>query len=265
MADTSKFLILDGHSLAYRAFHGLPVENFATSSGQHTNAVYGFVSMLVNVLKDQNPSHLVVAFDVSRQTFRSERYPDYKATRAKSPPEFKGQVELIKQVLESLNISVVTADGFEADDILATLAKSCDFPVQIVSGDRDSFQLIDERVTILYPRKGMSDLVHMTPDAVFEKYGVTPKQYRSLAALVGESSDNLPGVPGVGPKTAAKWIAEFGELEKILAVAETIGGKVGEALRANLDQVQLNYELNRLVEDAPVERAIETYAKREFD
>lgn len=265
MAATSKFLILDGHSLAYRAFHGLPVENFATSSGQHTNAVYGFVSMLVNVLKDQAPSHLVVAFDVSRQTFRSERYPDYKATRAKSPPEFKGQVELIKQVLESLNISVVTADGFEADDILATLAKSCDFPVQIVSGDRDSFQLIDDRVTILYPRKGMSDLVHMTPDAVFEKYGVTPKQYRSLAALVGESSDNLPGVPGVGPKTAAKWIAEFGDLEKILAVADSIGGKVGEALRAHIDQVKLNYELNRLVEDAPVDKAIENYAKREYD
>ena len=265
MADTSKFLILDGHSLAYRAFHGLPVENFATSSGQHTNAVYGFVSMLVNVLKDQKPSHLVVAFDISRQTFRSERYPDYKATRAKSPPEFKGQVELIKQVLESLNISVVTADGFEADDILATLAKSCNFPVQIVSGDRDSFQLIDDRVTILYPRKGMSDLVHMTPDAVFDKYGVTPKQYRSLAALVGESSDNLPGVPGVGPKTAAKWIAEYGELENILAVAESIGGKVGEALRANLDQVKLNYELNRLIEDAPIDKAIESYAKREYD
>jgi DNA polymerase-1 len=265
VADTSKFLILDGHSLAYRAFHGLPVENFATSSGQHTNAVYGFVSMLVNVLKDQKPSHLVVAFDISRQTFRSERYPDYKATRAKSPPEFKGQVELIKQVLDSLKISVVTADGFEADDILATLAKSCDFPVRIVSGDRDSFQLIDERVTILYPRKGMSDLVHMTPDAVFEKYGVTPKQYRSLAALVGESSDNLPGVPGVGPKTAAKWIAEYGELENILAVAESIGGKVGEALRANLDQVKLNYELNRLVEDAPVDKAIDSYLKREYD
>jgi DNA polymerase-1 len=262
---TPQFLILDGHSLAYRAFHGLPVENFATSSGQHTNAVYGFVSMLSNVLKDKKPSHLVVAFDVSRQTFRSERYPEYKATRAKTPPEFKGQVELIKQVLESLNIAVVTADGFEADDILATLAKSCDFPVSIVSGDRDSFQLIDERVTILYPRKGMSDLVLMTPDAVFEKYGVTPKQYRSLAALVGESSDNLPGVPGVGPKTAAKWIAEFGELEKILAVADSIGGKVGEALRAHVDQVQLNYELNRLVEDAPVDIAIESYAKRDYD
>lgn len=265
MADTSKFLILDGHSLAYRAFHGLPVENFATSSGQHTNAVYGFVSMLVNVLKDQKPSHLVVAFDISRQTFRSERYPDYKATRAKSPPEFKGQVELIKQVLESLNISVVTAEGFEADDILATLAKSCDFPVRIVSGDRDSFQLIDERVTILYPRKGMSDLVHMTPEAVVEKYGVTPKQYRSLAALVGESSDNLPGVPGVGPKTAAKWITEYGDLENILAVADSIGGKVGEALRANLNQVKLNYELNRLVEDAPIDKEIDSYAKRDYD
>jgi DNA polymerase-1 len=262
---TPQFLILDGHSLAYRAFHGLPVENFATSSGQHTNAVYGFVSMLTNVLKDKQPTHLVVAFDVSRQTFRSERYPEYKATRAKTPPEFKGQVELIKQVLESLNIAVVTADGFEADDILATLAKSCDFPVSIVSGDRDSFQLIDDRVTILYPRKGMSDLVLMTPDAVFEKYGVTPKQYRTLAALVGESSDNLPGVPGVGPKTAAKWIAEYGELEKIIAIADSIGGKVGEALRANLAQVQLNYELNQLVENAPVETSIETYAKREYD
>ena len=265
MNATPEFLILDGHSLAYRAFHGLPVENFATSSGQHTNAVYGFVSMLVNVLKDRKPSHLVVAFDVSRKTFRSEKYPEYKATRAKTPPEFKGQVELIKQVLESLNICVVEADGFEADDILATLAKACDFPVSIISGDRDSFQLVDERVTILYPRKGMSDLVLMTPDSVFEKYGVTPVQYRTLAALVGETSDNLPGVPGVGPKTAAKWIAEYGELENILAIADSISGKVGEALRANLAQVELNYELNRLVENAPVDTNIASYAKREYD
>ena len=265
MNATPEFLILDGHSLAYRAFHGLPVENFATSSGQHTNAVYGFVSMLVNVLKDRKPSHLVVAFDVSRKTFRSERYPEYKATRAKTPPEFKGQVELIKQVLEALNIRVVEADGFEADDILATLAKACDFPVSIISGDRDSFQLVDERVTILYPRKGMSDLVLMTPEAVFEKYGVSPVQYRTLAALVGETSDNLPGVPGVGPKTAAKWIAEYGELESIIAIAESIGGKVGEALRANLEQVQLNFELNRLVENAPVDTNIASYAKRDYD
>jgi DNA polymerase-1 len=243
----------------------LPVENFATSSGQHTNAVYGFVSMLVNVLKDRKPSHLVVAFDVSRKTFRSEKYPEYKATRAKTPPEFKGQVELIKQVLAALNIRVVEADGFEADDILATLAKACDFPVSIISGDRDSFQLIDDRVTILYPRKGMSDLVLMTPDAVFEKYGVTPQQYRTLAALVGETSDNLPGVPGVGPKTAAKWIAEYGELENIIAISESITGKVGEALRSNLEQVQLNFELNRLVENAPVDTDISVYAKATYD
>ena len=265
MADTPQFLILDGHSLAYRAFHALPVENFATSSGQHTNAVYGFVSMLVNVLKDRQPSHLVVAFDVSRETFRSARYPEYKATRAKTPPEFKGQVELIKQVLEALNIPVVTADGYEADDILCTLANACDIPVNIISGDRDSFQLVNERVTVLYPRKGMSDLAIMTPEAVTEKYGVPPERYRDLAAMVGESSDNLPGVPGVGPKTAAKWIMQHGSLLEILEVAHEISGKVGEALRAHIEQVKLNYELNRLVDDAPVDSALDSYVRHDYD
>ena len=265
MANTNKFLILDGHSLAYRAFHGLPVENFATSSGQHTNAVYGFTSMLSNVLKEQKPTHLAVAFDVSRDTFRSKRYPDYKATRAKSPPEFKGQVELIKEILNALQIQVITADGFEADDILATLAHHCDFEVKIISGDRDTFQLVDQRVTVLYPRKGMSDLVLMTPDAIKEKYGVLPTQYRDLAAMVGEASDNLPGVPGVGPKTAAKWIEQYGSLENIIANAKDIGGKVGESMRASLERVQENYELNRLVIDAPVEIDINAYAKRDYD
>jgi DNA polymerase-1 len=265
VANTNKFLILDGHSLAYRAFHGLPVENFATSTGQHTNAVYGFTSMLSNVLKEQKPTHLAVAFDVSRDTFRSKRYPDYKATRAKSPPEFKGQVELIKEILNALQIQVITADGFEADDILATLAYHCDFEVKIISGDRDTFQLVDQRVTVLYPRKGMSDLVLMTPDAIKEKYGVLPTQYRDLAAMVGEASDNLPGVPGVGPKTAAKWIEQYGSLENIIANAKDIGGKVGESMRASLERVQENYELNRLVIDAPVEIDINAYAKRDYD
>ncbi|MEY4493465.1 MAG: hypothetical protein RL355_814, partial [Actinomycetota bacterium] len=237
MASTHKFLILDGHSLAYRAFHGLPPENFVTSSGQHTNAVYGFTSMFAAVLKEQKPSHVAVAFDVSRDTFRSQRYPDYKATRAKTPPEFKGQVELIKEILTALRIPVVTADGFEADDILCTLAHHCDFPVSIISGDRDTFQLIDKRVTVLYPRKGMSDLVLMTPDAVKEKYGVLPEQYRDLAAMVGEASDNLPGVPGVGPKTAAKWIVQYGSLEKIISAMDEISGKVGESLREHKDRV----------------------------
>jgi DNA polymerase I len=265
VADNSKFLILDGHSLAYRAFHALPVENFATSSGQHTNAVYGFVSMLVNVLKDQKPTHLVVAFDVSRDTFRSARYPEYKATRAKSPIEFKGQVELIKQVLEALNIPVVTADGYEADDILCTLSRACDIPVYVISGDRDSFQLVDERVTVLYPRKGMSDLAVMNPAAVTEKYGVGPDKYRDLAAMVGESSDNLPGVPGVGPKTAAKWITTYGGLSEIIEQQAELPGKVGEAMREHVAQVQLNYELNRLVEDAPVNIDLATYVRHDYD
>lgn len=264
MANTSKFLILDGHSLAYRAFHGLPVENFVTSSGQHTNAVYGFTSMLLNVLKEQKPTHLAVAFDVSRDTFRSKRYPDYKATRAKTPPEFKGQVELIKEILVALNIKVVTADGYEADDILATLAHACDFKVNIISGDRDTFQLVDDRVTVLYPRKGMSDLVLMTPEAVQEKYGVNPSQYRDLAAMVGEASDNLPGVPGVGPKTGAKWIVQYGSLGEIIAKSDEITGKVGESLRANIDRAKENYDLNRLVTDVPIDTDISLYQKQDY-
>ena len=265
MADSPKFLILDGHSLAYRAFHALPVENFATSSGQHTNAVYGFVSMLINVLKEQKPTHLAVAFDISRETFRSKIYPEYKATRAKSPAEFAGQVELIKQILEAINIPVVTADGYEADDILATLANASHIPVSIVSGDRDSFQLITDDVTVLYPKKGMSDLAIMTPTAVTDKYGVPPTRYRDLAALVGESSDNLPGVPGVGPKTAAKWIENYGSLDDILVARDSISGKVGEALREHASQVEINYQLNRLVTDAPVTANTDTYARRTYN
>ena len=265
MTDSPKFLILDGHSLAYRAFHALPVENFATSSGQHTNAVYGFVSMLINVLKEQKPTHIAVAFDISRETFRSRIYPEYKATRAKSPAEFAGQVELIKQVLEAINIPVVTVEDFEADDVIATLAHASSIPVKIVSGDRDSFQLVNENVTVLYPKKGMSDLALMTPEAVSEKYGVSPQRYRDLAALVGETSDNLPGIPGVGPKTAAKWIEQYGSLDDILQAQETISGKVGEALRAHSAQVQTNYQLNRLVTDAPIESDTDAYACRAYD
>ena len=221
--------------------------------------------MLLNVLKEQKPTHIAVAFDVSRDTFRSQRYPDYKATRAKTPPEFKGQVELIKEILTALNIKVVTADGFEADDILATLAHHCDFPVSIISGDRDTFQLVDKRVTVLYPRKGMSDLVLMTPEAIKEKYSVLPEQYRDLAAMVGEASDNLPGVPGVGPKTAAKWIEQYGSLEKIIFSSGQLTGKVGEALREHKDRVLENYDLNRLVTHAPVDTDIDSYAKADYD
>ena len=194
-------LLLDGHSLAYRAFYALPVENFSTSTGQPTNAVYGFTSMLVNLLRDEDPRYVGVAFDVSRTSFRTERFGDYKATRAASPAEFKGQVELIKEVLKALGIATVQAEGFEADDVLATLAtraRERGLSVQIVSGDRDTFQLVDQGTTVLYPRKGVSDLARMTPEAVQEKYGLSPSQYPDFAALRGDPSDNLPGIPGVG-------------------------------------------------------------------
>ena len=212
----SRLLLLDGHSLAYRAFFALPAENFSTSTGQHTNAVYGFTAMLINVLRDEDPTHVGVAFDISRQTFRSEQYAEYKAGRSETPSAFKGQIPLLKEVLDALHIRHVELEGYEADDIIATLTtqgRAAGMEVLICSGDRDTLQLVAEGTTVLYPRKGVSDLARMTPSAVTEKYGVGPERYSDLAALVGESSDNLPGVPGVGPKTAAKWIGAYGDLE----------------------------------------------------
>ena len=247
-----RLLLIDGHSVAYRAFYALPVENFATSSGQHTNAVYGFTSMLINVLRDEKPTHVGVAFDVSRQTFRTEAFPDYKAQRAKSPEEFRGQVSLIQEVLDALNVAHISLDGYEADDIIATLAKQAEvegFDVLICTGDRDSLQLVDDHVTVLYPLKGVSDLARLTPEAVEAKYLVPPARYPELAALVGESSDNLPGVPGVGPKTAAKWLAEYDGLDNLVLRAEAVPGKAGQSFRDHLNDVVRNRRLNRLVDD----------------
>jgi len=247
-----RLLLLDGHSLAYRAFFALPAENFSTATGQTTNAVFGFTSMLINVLRDEQPTHLGVAFDVSRQTFRAEQYADYKANRSATPDAFSGQVPLIREVLDALRIPYVEAPGFEADDVLATLATRAaadGFDVLLVSGDRDVFQLIDDRVTVLYPRKGVSDLARMTPDAVRERYGLDPAQYPELAALVGEDSDNLPGVPGVGPKTAAKWITQYGGLDGVVDRADEIKGKAGDSLREHLSGVLRNRSINGLVRD----------------
>ncbi|HET7799935.1 MAG TPA: DNA polymerase I [Humibacillus xanthopallidus] len=251
----SRLLLLDGHSLAYRAFFALPAENFSTSTGQHTNAVYGFTSMLINMLRDEQPTHVVVAFDKSRQTFRTEQYAEYKAGRARTPDEFSGQLPLVKEVLDALRIRFVELEGYEADDIIATIATDADaqgVEVLICSGDRDTFQLVSDNVTILYPVRGVSEMWRMGPAQVEEKYGVPPQRYSDLAAMVGETSDNLPGVPGVGPKTAAKWITQFGDLEGIVASVDQIKGKAGESLRAHLDQVLRNRRLNQLVKDSPV-------------
>ena len=245
-------LLIDGHSMAYRAYFALPVENFSTTTGQSTNAVYGFTAMLANLLRDERPTHVAVAFDAGRTTFRTTQYPDYKAGREATPQEFSGQVPLIKEILGTLRIPFLDKPDFEADDIIATLTTQAvgdGLDVLVCTGDRDALQLVGEHVTVLYPRKGVSDLVRFTPDAVEEKYGVPPHRYPDLAALVGESSDNLPGVPGVGPKTAAKWIAAHGGLDGVLTSASTITGKAGENLRSMLDQVRVNRMLNEAVRD----------------
>ena len=265
---TPRLLLIDGHSVAYRAFFALPVENFATRTGQHTNAVYGFTSMLINVLRDEAPTHVAVAFDVSRHSFRTDEYADYKANRSASPDEFKGQVTLIKEVLDALNIVHVEREGFEADDLIASLVAQTTgegADVLICTGDRDSLQLVTDKVTVLYPRKGVSDLARMTPEAVEEKYLVPPARYPELAALVGETSDNLPGVPGVGPKTAAKWLTAYDGLENIVARADQIPGKVGESLRAHLDDVVRNRRLNALVRDLDLPVKLADLERRDWN
>ena len=259
MSSTKKLLLIDGHSLAYRAFYALPAENFATSTGQHTNAIYGFASMLINLISSEKPTHIATAFDVSRKTFRSERFPDYKANRSATPDEFRSQTSFLFDLVHGFGIRHFAVEGFEADDIIATLAKRAQgdgFEVLICTGDRDSFQLINSKTTVLYPKRGVTDLARMTPEAVLEKYGLTPTQYPDFAALRGDPSDNLPSIPGVGEKTAAKWIAEFGSLESLISNIEKVGGKVGDSLRANVASVLLNAELTHLRSDMNIETPI---------
>jgi DNA polymerase I len=267
-ADRPRLLLLDGHSLAYRAFFALPVENFSTSTGQTTNAVYGFTSMLINVLRDEQPTHIGVAFDKSRQTFRLAEYPEYKAKRNKTPDEFKSQLPLIQEVLDALRIRHLELEGYEADDIIATLTTEAlaeGFEVLVLTGDRDSLQLVTEHSTVLYPMRGVSDLARMTPEAVEAKYGVPPHRYPEIAALVGEDSDNLPGVPGVGPKTAAKWISEYDGLDNVIAHADQIKGKAGDNLREHLGEVIRNRHLNALVCDLQLAVTPTDLAKQPWD
>jgi DNA polymerase-1 len=261
-------LLLDGNSLAFRAFYALPAENFKTQSGLTTNAVYGFTAMLINLLRDETPTHVAAAFDVSRQTFRAERYPEYKATRSATPEEFRGQIDITKDVLSALGISVLAEAGFEADDLIATLATRADnegYRVLVVTGDRDSLQLVNDNVTVLYLRKGVSELTRFTPQAVVDKYGLTPQQYPDFAALRGDPSDNLPGIPGVGEKTATKWIAEYGSLQGLVDHVDAVKGKVGDALRANLPAVVLNRDLTELVRDVPLAQTPDTLQMQPWD
>jgi DNA polymerase-1 len=252
---TKRLLLIDGHSMAYRAFFALPAENFTTAQGQHTNAIYGFATMLISLIKEEKPTHIAVAFDVSRKTFRTDIFPEYKANRSKTPDEFRSQMSYLHELVSAFGIQQFEIEGYEADDIIATITKRAEkekCEILICTGDRDSFQLVNEQTTILYPKRGVSEMSRMTPQAVITKYGMSAEQYPDFAALRGDPSDNLPSVPGVGEKTAAKWIVDFGSLKELLANADTLGGKVGQSLRDNIDNVIRNRELTQLVHDAPM-------------
>ena len=260
---TKRLLLIDGHSMAYRAFFALPAENFTTAQGQHTNAIYGFATMLLSLLTSEKPTHVAVAFDVSRKTFRSEIFPEYKANRAKTPDEFRSQMSYLHELVTAFGITTFEVEGFEADDIIATISKQAErenAEVFICTGDRDSFQLVNEKTTVLYPKRGVSDLTRMTPDAVQEKYGMSPEQYPDFAALRGDPSDNLPSVPGVGEKTAAKWIVEYGSLHQLIANIDKLGGKVGQSLRDSVNDVIRNRELTQLVANVPLDLSIDALA-----
>ena len=254
-----RLLLIDGHSMAYRAFFALPAENFTTAQGQHTNAIYGFATMLISLLKDEKPTHVAVAFDVSRKTFRTDIFPEYKANRAKTPDEFRSQMSFLNELVTGFGIQQFAVEGYEADDLIATITKRAEkdgMDVLICTGDRDSFQLVTDKTTVLYPKRGVSEMARMTPEAVQEKYGMSPDQYPDFAALRGDPSDNLPSIPGVGEKTAAKWVVEYGSLQELIANVDKVGGKVGQSLRDNINDVIRNRELTQLVHDAPFDLSI---------
>ena len=260
---SKRLLLIDGHSMAYRAFYALPAENFTTASGQHTNAIYGFATMLLSLLSSEKPTHVAVAFDVSRKTFRSEIFPEYKANRAKTPDEFRSQMSYLHELVSAFGITQFEVEGYEADDVIATITKRAEkegAEVFICTGDRDSFQLVNDKTTVLYPKRGVSDLARMTPDAVQEKYGMSPTQYPDFAALRGDPSDNLPSIPGVGEKTAAKWVVEYGSLQELLSNVDKVGGKVGQSLRDSIDNVVRNRELTQLVAEVPLNLSIDALA-----
>jgi DNA polymerase-1 len=252
----AKVLLLDGNSLAYRAFFALPTD-MATASGQVTNAVYGFTAMLVNLLKDHRPDAIAVAFDRPEPTFRHELVPEYKAGRAEAPDILRQQMGLVRQVVETLRIPVVEAPGYEADDVIATLAtraRDRGDEVIVVTGDRDAFQLVeDPTVRVLFNRRGVTDYVLYDEAGILERTGVRPAQYPELAALRGDPSDNLPGVPGVGEKTAARLLATYGSLDGIYAHLDELSPKLRQALAEHEAEVRRNLEAIRLVRDVPLE------------
>ncbi|MEX2486372.1 MAG: DNA polymerase I [Nitriliruptoraceae bacterium] len=268
MSARRSLVLLDGHSLAYRAFYALP-DSLRTQSGALTNAVFGFTSMLIKLLADRDPDAIAVAFDMGRDVERTAAFPAYKANRAATPDDFKPQIDMIKQVLETLQIPTIEVAGVEADDVLATVADRAvaeGYHVFIVTGDRDAMQLVSDELTVLYTLRGISEVAEMTPIAVEERFGVPPSSYLTLAALRGDTSDNLPGVPGVGDKTAAKLVREFGDIDGIYAHIDEIGGtKVPRMLVEHESQVRTNARLMRLRRDVEVDASPEALTRAGID
>jgi DNA polymerase-1 len=259
--------LIDGNSIAYRAFYALP-EDLATKSGQVTNAVFGFTRMLIRLLKDHHPEGIAVAWDVSRQTFRTVSYPEYKAQREKAPDHFRSQLPLMDEVLQTLHVTQLRREGYEADDLIATLTKAAvaeGWEVLIVTGDRDAFQLVGGPVKVVYTRRGISDTVLADEGYVEERYGIRPDQYVDYAALRGDSSDNLPGVPGVGEKTASRLVADYGDLDNLYLSVTEQTPKLRDNLSAHREQVFLNRELMTLVDDLDLGVSIEDFRTREWD
>ncbi|SDH38337.1 DNA polymerase I [Leifsonia sp. 98AMF] len=268
MSDSEKptLLVVDGHSLAFRAFYALPVDSFVNREGQHTNAIHGFIAMFINLLQQQKPTHIAVAFDISRYSFRTREYPEYKGTRGETPSEFAGQVPLLEEALHAMNVTTIAKEDYEADDILATLARRGveeGYKVLLVSGDRDTIQLVNDDVTLLYPNvRGVSELKVYDPAAVREKYGIEPHQYPEIAALVGETSDNLIGIDKVGEKTAVKWVQQYGTVENIVAHADEIKGVVGQNLRDQKENALRNRRLNQLLDDVELPIALDDLERK---
>lgn len=261
-----KLIIIDGNSIAFRAFYALPL--LSNSSGLHTNAVYGFTTMLLKLIEEEKPTHFLVAFDAGKITFRHKEYTEYKGGRAKTPTELSEQFPIIKELLQAFKIPQFELSGYEADDIIGTLTKAADAKgekVLLVSGDKDMLQLASDQVTVAITRKGISEMDRYDPEAIKEKYGLTPNQIIDLKGLMGDTSDNIPGIPGVGEKTALKMLHDFGTVEEVLANTASLKGKMKEKVEEHAKSALMSKELATIYREVPMETAWDSFRYDGFD